>query len=303
MRRSAVRISAVLVLFLGTAAALRAEEGDHPLISRYPGSSLNRTETSEYGEYTIVTGYDEEATEPTGIPLTGRSTRNGYQNPKERSTLEIYTNYLQALEKAGAEILFTCANQECGPSWASSKWNRLNGITTFTPQDARYVAAKLTGPEGGAAYVAVMVGKHRHSIDVVEITEMEEGLVVVDAAALGRGLDTKGYVIVEGIFFDTDKAVLKPESKPALAEAAALMKNRSDLKVYVVGHTDMTGTLDHNLALSRDRARAVVDALVNEHDVDRARLEGHGVGPLAPQATNTSDQGRAANRRVVLVLR
>jgi len=303
MRRSATRC-ALLLLILGVAAPIHAVDyEDHPLITNYPGSTISRHEASEFAEYKIVTGFDAEANEVTGEAHSGRLTRIGYYNPKDRSVTEIHANYLQALEQAGAEILFVCANTECAPSWASSKWNRFNGITTFTPQDARYVAARVQGPEGGIAYVAIMVGKHRSSIDVLEVAEMETGKVVVDAAALGKAIDQRGYVIVEGIFFDTDKAVLKPDSKAALDEVAALLKIRPDLNVYVVGHTDMTGGFDHNMALSRDRAQAVVEELVGDYKIDRNRLEGHGVGPLAPQATNASDKGRAANRRVVLVAR
>ena len=69
------------------------------------------------------------------------------------------------------------------------------------------------------------------------------------------------------------------------------------------GHTDMQGSLSHNMALSAGRANAVVDTLVNEHGISSARLEGRGIGPLAPVASNTQEVGRGKNRRVVLVQR
>ena len=95
-----------------------------------------------------------------------------------------------------------------------------------------------------------------------------------------------------------------PNPDPAaLDEVARLLKERSDLRVFVVGHTDMQGSLDHNMNLSRERARAVVVVLANDYGIAESRLEGHGVGPLAPQASNASDGGRALNRRVVLVAR
>lgn len=77
----------------------------------------------------------------------------------------------------------------------------------------------------------------------------------------------------------------------------------SFLSVYVVGHTDSQGTFAHNRSLSENRANAVVDELSANYGVARSRLEGHGVGPLAPQASNNDDSGRAKNRRVVLVAR
>jgi outer membrane protein OmpA-like peptidoglycan-associated protein len=110
-------------------------------------------------------------------------------------------------------------------------------------------------------------------------------------------------VSIYGIFFDTGQSTIKPESKSTLDQIAALLKTRPALKLYVVGHTDMTGALAHNRTLSEARARAVVNALVKNYGIAAARLEGHGVGPLAPVASNAEEAGRAKNRRVELVER
>jgi outer membrane protein OmpA-like peptidoglycan-associated protein len=75
------------------------------------------------------------------------------------------------------------------------------------------------------------------------------------------------------------------------------------LKLFVVGHTDITGAIAYNRSLSEARARAVVKALVGDYRIDAARLEGYGVGPLVPTAANASADGRAKNRRVELVAR
>jgi outer membrane protein OmpA-like peptidoglycan-associated protein len=69
----------------------------------------------------------------------------------------------------------------------------------------------------------------------------------------------------------------------------------------VVGHTDSTGPLEANMRLSQARAEAVVQALAAQHGVATARVKGHGVGPLAPVATNDTEEGKAKNRRVELV--
>lgn len=89
----------------------------------------------------------------------------------------------------------------------------------------------------------------------------------------------------------------------ALAEVVKLLDNNPDMKLFVVGHTDLVGGFDANMDLSRRRAEAVVKVLVSKNGVDRGRLDPHGVGPLAPAATNRTDEGRAQNRRVVLVER
>lgn len=200
------------------------------------------------------------------------------------------------------QVLFACALDECGPAYARSAWGRYNGLFAAADGDPRYLAGKLASADG-TAFVALMVGRNRTQLDVIELRAMEEDLVVVDAVALAQGIDREGRVSVYGIYFDTDKAEVKPESKPALDEMAKLLNTRPALKLYVVGHTDMTGALTHNLTLSQARAKSVVKALVDGYGIDGARLDGHGVGPLAPAASNGSEPGRAKNRRVELVAR
>ena len=73
------------------------------------------------------------------------------------------------------------------------------------------------------------------------------------------------------------------------------------MKVHVVGHTDNVGGMDANMELSRDRAEAVVQALVKDHGVAVSRLNAYGDGPYAPVASNDTDEGKAKNRRVELV--
>lgn len=146
-------------------------------------------------------------------------------------------------------------------------------------------------------------GRVLYMVDVIETAVVETGLVAVTAEKIAAGLDANGRVVLDGLYFDTDKATLTPESAPALAQIARFLASRPQLDAFVVGHTDNTGALAHNRTLSEARARTVVDALVRDHGVARARLEAHGVGPLSPVAINATDAGRARNRRVELVER
>jgi outer membrane protein OmpA-like peptidoglycan-associated protein len=125
----------------------------------------------------------------------------------------------------------------------------------------------------------------------------------VTAEALGGDITQKGHVAVYGIYFDTDKATLKPESDPVLAEIGKLLSETPALEIWVVGHTDSQGTHEHNMDLSKRRAEAVVKELSTRYGVAAARLQAGGVGPLSPVATNRSEEGRARNRRVELVER
>ena len=101
--------------------------------------------------------------------------------------------------------------------------------------------------------------------------------------------------------FDTDKAMLKPESRPTLDQIAKLLTGQPQLNVFIVGHTDSQGAYDYNLDLSRRRAEAVAAELVKNFRIAQARLRTAGVGFLAPVGSNASDSGRALNRRVELV--
>lgn len=282
------------------ASALHAQE-DHPLVSRYAGSTIQKKDAEEFGEYKLITGRTAQG-EFLGETLKGKVTRIVYGNPEGRSTLEIFSNYRKALEAAGLKVIYTCELDNCGPAYARSAWNRYNGLFAASDGDPRYLGGKIAD-DGGTAYLALMVGRSRTQLDIVEIMGMEEDMVVVDAAALAKGLEAEGKISVYGIYFDTDKADIKPESKPALDEIAKLLKNRATLKLYVVGHTDMTASLEHNRTLSAARAQAVVKALVTDYGIAATRLEGYGVGPLAPAASNASAEGRAKNRRVELVAR
>jgi len=82
---------------------------------------------------------------------------------------------------------------------------------------------------------------------------------------------------------------------------ASLLQKNASLSLRVVGHTDSTGDFAHNMALSEARAKSVVAALSTRFGIAASRLSAHGVGPLAPVASNETEEGRAKNRRVELV--
>jgi outer membrane protein OmpA-like peptidoglycan-associated protein len=125
--------------------------------------------------------------------------------------------------------------------------------------------------------------------------------VTASAEIFQTGLNASGHVEVPGIFFDSGKSVLKPESETAVAEIAKLLKADPGLKVYVVGHTDNEGGVDSNIKLSKDRAEAVLQALVRGHGIAQDRLRAHGCGQFAPVTSNDTEDGKAKNRRVELV--
>jgi len=119
--------------------------------------------------------------------------------------------------------------------------------------------------------------------------------------------DTRHRLLEDGkfsttaILFDVNTAILKPESYGVIKEIAGVLKEHSDVKISIIGHTDSDGSDAANLTLSQKRAAAVKDALANEFGIDAARIETDGKGETKPVADNKTKEGKAANRRVEFV--
>ena len=113
-------------------------------------------------------------------------------------------------------------------------------------------------------------------------------------------------IVLPQVYFEIDKAELKPESYPVLDEAAVTLRKvfegNAKVTIEVQGHTDNTGTADYNLQLSQKRAETVMAYLVDKHKLDAARFSAKGYGLTKPIATNNTREGRANNRRVEFVI-
>jgi len=113
-------------------------------------------------------------------------------------------------------------------------------------------------------------------------------------------LAEKKPVEIYGIYFDFNKATIKPESEVVLQQIAGIMQKNPDWKLDVRGHTDNIGDDNFNLGLSQRRAAAVKDALVTRYKIAPDRLATSGYGSSQPIETNKTMEGRARNRRVEL---
>ncbi|HEV2505554.1 MAG TPA: DUF4892 domain-containing protein [Mesorhizobium sp.] len=270
------------------------------------------------------------------VEAEGALTRIAYVLPPDRSPLEVLRNYQDVIAQKGGEVLFECKKEECGGAAdrASGGGGNDMSLTMFffhdsdlkdadfsngkcalasTISDQRYFTAKVL-ENGGDAYVAVQTytmiddlyckelnGRTVAVVQVLEPKARDKKMVVVEAAKMNESLSATGSISLYGIFFDTDKADIKPESDPTLKEIATLLKDDPKMAVLVVGHTDNQGSFDHNIDLSSRRAQAVKAALASKYEIDEKRLTAAGAGMMAPIASNDNDEGRAKNRRVVLV--
>jgi len=258
-------------LIIGSASAQEEDvEGskDHPLLSRMENYYISGYEEFEYDSHEFYDAEDNEYVIEGHKWVIEYTLKEGIKPPGQ---LKVRQNYINAIKKIGGTILF-----DKGVYMKVEAGNKESWIEVWVSSD-------------GSDY----------TLTIVERTVMKQE-VVADPDALAGDIKASGHAKVYGIYFDLDSYTIKPESEPTLQAIADMLKANSSLKVYVVGHTDMTGTLDYNMELSLKRAESVVDALVN-HGIAASRLQGQGVGPLCPVSTNSTEEGRKLNRRVELV--
>lgn len=312
--------------YLAVAAAVPqplADVTDHPIVSRYAGSVLQNASSENYVSLRLPLG--PGSFKNNALAFKASTTVEGtiagyfYVNPAGRTPLEIFRNYVAALEKAHFRPLYTCEGDACANALINEQYKaelidprrwrdgRSSPAGGSSPRELRYWSGKAQRGSQDVFVVVWAAGPNSvwetgtTTVIVIEPKPIESGQVLVSLDALRKGLETDGKVTLLGLFFDTGKATLKAESKPQLDEMAKLLEREPSLKVFIVGHTDNQGSLETNLALSQQRAEAVVAALVQQHHVAANRLAAKGVANFAPLAENRTEAGRAMNRRVELV--
>jgi len=188
------------------------------------------------------------------------------------SKIEIVDNYVAAVEEAGGTIM-----------------RNYGGELQFT----------IPRPDGGISYVRVMAYDGRYLLQIIDEKPLERNLDFTSADDMYSGLEADGFVAVYGIHFDTDKADLKVGAAKTLEEVVKLLKNHLELAIEIQGHTDSTGSDEHNLELSRRRADTV-KAYLLLYDIAGDRLTTAGFGETKPVGDNETEEGRTLNRRVEL---
>ena len=316
MMKKRVAALGLLLIVVGSSSAAADVPGsaDHPAVTRFRGSTIIAQTRRDFDAYVVPLG-PADASEKKfkkQEDLEGKVTKTLYQAPAGSSPLAVYRSYETALRSAGFEILFSCTTRQCGQEgslqntlgYGRKYLAALEGRSLDDTASYLLTARQAKGP----TYVVVVASHHYgipanvfYTVDVVEVKPLQTGLAAVNAQGLADDLTRAGHAPVYGILFDTDQALIRPESKPVLDEIAKLLRIQPTMRLHVVGHTDNAGTFAHNMALSKQRADAVVTTLTGEYQIAPARLVANGVGPLAPVASNASEDGRARNRRVELV--
>lgn len=298
-------LAGLVPLFAAVAPAGAAEgdvpgSADHPLIGRFEGSVISGYDARDFDEYRFVTGPGGEDAE--GGNIEGRVTRIAYRTGPGPSIAEVARNLRLAFEAADMEIVFACTDDDCGGTAFAYAMDTLPiPQMNFDSFNYRYIAGRLGNP--GTTYATAFVSQNNNEIyaqvTVVEVEALQNR--IISAEELASGLAEAGHIALYGVYFETDSARLREDSRPTLDEMGALLAGDPGLEVIVVGHTDSQGGLDYNMDLSRRRAEAVAADLTANYGIDAGRLGAAGVGYLAPVGSNATEAGRALNRRVELV--
>lgn len=152
-------------------------------------------------------------------------------------------------------------------------------------------------PDNGDIYI--QMDEAAGAIQIVRKEPFVQTITLTKEDQIRKDLEETGKSVLH-ISFDTDKATLKPEGSEAIREIIKALQNDGDLRIAINGYTDNTGSVDHNLRLSIDRAETVRDEIVKA-GIAADRLSANGFGQSTPIADNSTEEGKAQNRRVELI--
>lgn len=330
MKRAATGIVAAV---LGGALALAP--GAAALEIRFPHGTMRTAAVEDpVGPYTIAAGRATLLQPAATVGLTGIRQRIAWRAPPGPGAAFAMVEALRrTLEAEGFERIFSCVSEACGgfdfrrdrallpmPDMIVD----LSGFTYLAarrgPEDAPEALASVMasdGPAGAHAQLTLLTRTEAAegpsaSVDLVAppgapgapnaLGAPDAEAATEEPATPAAGFDAAGRMVLEGVRFETGSDRLPDPPPQSLGLLAAWLEADPARRVAIVGHTDATGPAEVNRALSRRRAQAVADALTRMHGVAPVRLDVEGAGPFAPRASNATEAGRAANRRVEAVI-
>jgi OmpA-OmpF porin, OOP family len=266
--------SLVMVLTISISAFAEPDaEGcaDHPLFSRMKNYFISACD-KKFDQALIL--ISEEPDSPTNLRPEGEKTFLSYNHDEAAGTaasyLQIRRNYQNAAKTLKGKII--------------------------VDRD-RYTAMQID-TQGRRIYVGLELFNDGRTISLT-ILEQEAMKQEITAQDMFKALETDGFMALY-INFDTNQAIIKPESSDIIGQIIDLLKTNPTLQLSIEGHTDAQGTAAANKTLSLNRAKAVIQA-VSQGGITPARMSAVGWGQEKPVADNRTEEGRAKNRRVEIV--
>lgn len=276
--------------------------GDHPLIDRFPDSSLEEIELVEDSNYRLVLGTLQRNRELV-VPedsrrLRGDVTKLTYQISPEFTGDDVHDFFREQMRDKNYSELFSCSGRACGSSnyWANDIFR--NRILYGPERNQHFIAMQTDASEGPVAHISlyIITRANRRIYAYLEIVEesVSQGVVSIASPELLEALNERGSVSLPGIIFASDNVL---DESSDLRSAVELIQSNPDLQFYLVAHLQAEAELETLLSRSASRAQYVRQQLI-DMGVAPDRLIARGVGPLAP-ACELAD----CSERVELVLR
>lgn len=264
--------------------------------------------TSALDSYDVPTGVFTDGVVPART-IEGRVERLTWQlQAGSSTTLQILAPLRDQVLAQGYEILFDCEARDCGGF-------DFRFGTEVVPTPDMYVAIhdyRFLSAIRGDDVLSLLVSRNPPDgyVQIIRVTPVGSQppppLVIEDAVDGATGLlsdlSRNGHVILDDLHFRTGEVALGEGPFASLALLAGYLSDHPDTRLALVGHTDDTGDLQANVAVSTKRAEAVRTRLIEAHGIAPDRVEAQGAGYLAPITSNATPEGRDINRRVEAVL-
>ncbi len=295
---------AMAALLMPIGGAHAQDTLDEAMTVRFPDSTLVGEDRKNYDARSFALGMKPKSSAEDRLDLEGKVATARYETAATASPLEILRSLQRAFRAQGYETRFECTDRcntlgvwlgKQGLRTPSNGWRTLRTVTMEREaQGQRTMVAVAASTLDDVSSYAVLALSTEAEVAQAEVQSAEK---------IASAISADGAAAIYGLEFETGKAELLPAAEPALTQMAGFLMADPEVSILLVGHTDNEGTFDYNLDLSERRARAVRQALIDRHGIGAGRLTSIGVSFAAPKAPNTSEEGRARNRRVEMVPR
>lgn len=281
-------------------------------------ASLSFDSQETYSSYLLPIGPFADGAVKTIVVEGAVSQKAWTLQAKDLTTLQIAAPLRDQLTAAGFSMVYECDTTVCGGfDFRFALEIAAEPAMHIDLGDFRYLAAQKTGPDG-PEHIAVIVSRSSR-IGFVQITEIGKAKETAEALTtpaattpeapaksattpLGDGLEQQGSVALDDLIFGSGASDLAAGEYASLEALAAYLRADPARKVALVGHTDASGGLAGNIALSLARATSVRASMIASYAIPADQIVAEGVGYLAPRDSNLTDQGRTRNRRVEVML-
>lgn len=239
------------------------------------------------------------------LNITGKTVTNVYQIDGTSLTLDqMFKPIIDDLENRKFSVELYCNTQVCGG------FNFRKNLEIFKPpfmlvNVANYSVVTAKKNNTAVSLIASKLGTTIY-LQVVSIGINENDLIQPDIKSetnsFSLTLINEGAIVLDDLIYRSGSSTLGDGPFNSLLELARFLKSTPTASIILVGHSDSTGELSQNIELSKNRAQAVADRLINSHSIDQSRISAEGIGFLSPKTNNSTEISRKKNRRVEAVL-